>query len=346
MKVEKITLNSERNVELTAYIQEIGGEFSNIQKRPAIVILPGGGYSMCSDREADQVAYSYLKAGFQAFILRYSVKEHAVWPNPLNDYEDAMKLIIENADQWDVYADKIAVIGFSAGGHLAACGAIISNYPPNALILGYPVLREDVKFCNKDAPEVITKIHKKMCPCFIFSTFTDSLVPIENTTKFIDALAEKNIAFECHIYSFGEHGFSTGDSSLTYGFQLCPRAKNWVEDSIEWLRECFGDFSDNCLTEPQIVNNNSIVESDILSIDCTVGDLATNPDAMSILKPIYREVMTKMDKGGPKDTTEDRDVEAMMALMKNLKIRELFTNIHVPSETIDGVDAALKNIRK
>ena len=69
MKTETIVLNEERNVTLTAYIQETEGEFG-FSKRPAIMVLPGGGYAMCSDREADAVAVAYLKAGYQAFILK------------------------------------------------------------------------------------------------------------------------------------------------------------------------------------------------------------------------------------------------------------------------------------
>ncbi len=86
MKTEFITLNEERKVTLTAYLQEAGGEFGYISKRPAILILPGGGYQYCSDREADPVAMPYLKAGYQVFILRYSVKEHSQWPKPLEDW--------------------------------------------------------------------------------------------------------------------------------------------------------------------------------------------------------------------------------------------------------------------
>ena len=72
MKSQVIWLNKERNVSLTAYLQDAGGEFI-FDKRPAIIILPGGGYAMCSDREADPVAMAYLKAGYQAFVLRYTV---------------------------------------------------------------------------------------------------------------------------------------------------------------------------------------------------------------------------------------------------------------------------------
>ena len=68
MKTEVITLNAERNVTLTAYVQESGGEFF-FEKRPAMLVLPGGGYLYCSDREADPVAMAYLQAGYQVFIL-------------------------------------------------------------------------------------------------------------------------------------------------------------------------------------------------------------------------------------------------------------------------------------
>ena len=93
MEREFITLHEDRNVTLTAYVQAVGGEFGGIPKRPAVLILPGGGYQMCSDREADPIAFPYLKAGYQAFILRYSVGKDSVWPNPMNDYEEAMEQI-------------------------------------------------------------------------------------------------------------------------------------------------------------------------------------------------------------------------------------------------------------
>ncbi len=78
-------LNQERNVSLTAYIQGVGGEYRYVERRPAVLILPGSAYQYCSDRETDSVAYPFLRAGYQAFILRYSVKEYAVWPAPLKD---------------------------------------------------------------------------------------------------------------------------------------------------------------------------------------------------------------------------------------------------------------------
>ena len=73
MRTDTIILNEERNVSLTVYLQEVGGEFRGVGERPAVLVIPGGGYAMCSDREADPVTFPYLKAGYHAFILRYSL---------------------------------------------------------------------------------------------------------------------------------------------------------------------------------------------------------------------------------------------------------------------------------
>lgn len=78
MKAETIVLHEERNVTLTAYIQDAEGEFG-FAKRPAMLVLPGGGYAMCSDREADPVALAYSRAGYQTFVLRYTVTSKGKW---------------------------------------------------------------------------------------------------------------------------------------------------------------------------------------------------------------------------------------------------------------------------
>ena len=137
MRTEKLVLSESRNVNLTAYLQDVGGEFGYVTRRPAMLIVPGGGYEWCSDREADPVAFPYLQAGFQVFILRYSIEADAVWPRPLEDFEWAMETIRANADNWNLYPDKVAAIGFSAGGHLTACAASMAKNRPNAVILGY-----------------------------------------------------------------------------------------------------------------------------------------------------------------------------------------------------------------
>lgn len=283
MKTETIVLNPERNVSLTTYIQPVGGEFGQIERRPAVLVIPGGGYHFCSDREAEPVAFAYLKAGYQAFILRYSLNGQSVWPNPLDDYEQAMALIRQRADQWHVVRDRIAVVGFSAGGHLAACAATMSKHRPNAAILGYPVIDGDcVREYQRTAPDVVAHVDGNTCPCFVFATRTDNLVPAANTIHLIDALYQNEVAFESHIYSNGPHGLSTGDESIE-GNSFCDRYARWVADSIAWLDDVLGGVTPKGLAAPRFgpkVNGN---RERTLNLDCTLAHLMGNPAARALL---------------------------------------------------------------
>ena len=101
MKTIEVTLNEKRNVRLTAFIQDVGKEYRNITKRPGVLVIPGGGYMFCSDREAEPVALAYLNAGYDAFILRYTINEVGSWPDPLQDYEDAMEYFTEYFQETD-----------------------------------------------------------------------------------------------------------------------------------------------------------------------------------------------------------------------------------------------------
>ena len=246
MEQSRLILNEERNVSLTCYIQPVGGEYWGMTKRPAMIILPGGGYQYCSDREADPVAFPYLQAGYQVFILRYSLNENAVWDNPLKDYDQAYETICENAEKWFVDTDRIAVIGFSAGGHLAASAAVSAKHRPRAAILGYPVITTTIPW-NKSAPDPSKLVDDKTCPCFVFASRNDGTVPIQDSLNFLSALNEKGIPFETHIYSYANHGFSTCEPQINNRDWCCNRTADWVRDSIEWLRETVGDFNDGVL---------------------------------------------------------------------------------------------------
>jgi len=286
MQKEYIVLNETRKVSLTAYLQAAGGEFGGITARPAVLVIPGGGYHFCSDREADPVAFPYLKAGYQAFILRYSLNEQAAWPQPLEDYEQAMELILARAEEWHVVPDRIAVIGFSAGGHLAACAATMSRHRPAAAILGYPVIDGD---CARDylpsAPDVPSAVDRNTCPCFVFATRTDNLVPVANAVHMIDALCAQGIAFESHIYSNGAHGLSTGDPGVNRpGF--CSRYPSWVEDSISWLADVMGGMDSSGLTEPRFGGKINGNREKTLNLDCTLRYLAEHPEGKKILEEI------------------------------------------------------------
>ncbi len=253
MKSTVIILNQERNVTLTCYIQHIVSENNSVFKRPAIIVIPGGGYQYCSQREADPAAFPYLAAGYQAFVLNYTVGKNTVWPLPLDDYEMAVELIKSNAEEWEIDTSRIAVIGFSAGGHLAAAAATMSKCRPAACILGYPVITEETaKVYCPTAPGIPENVDENTCPCFIFSSRTDGTVPINDTVRLVDALTKHDIPYECHIYAFANHGFATCESCVQNRNWICTRTPDWVRDSIEWLKDTIGDFNNGVLGPRQI----------------------------------------------------------------------------------------------
>lgn len=331
METKFFVLNEERNVNLTAYLQPVGGEFRSILQRPAVLILPGGGYHFCSDREADPVAFPYLKAGYHAFILRYSLGDQAVWPNPLRDYEQAMSMIREHSEDWHIEPQRIAVIGFSAGGHLAACAATMSKNRPNAAILGYPVITgETVHDYLPSAPDAAKAVDSKTCPCFVFATRTDNLVPVENSLHFLTALEKHDIAFESHIYSNGPHGLSTGDESLDATGSCC-RYSAWVADSISWLNDVLGGFSDQGLTDPRFgaaINGN---RDKTLNLDCTIQYLLANPEACALLSFLSQ--------------TQDGDTPFPSAAKKVITLRECLSFAGIGEEELQAIETRLKAIK-
>ncbi len=271
MTLEKIYLTEDKRVTLTAYIQECSKEIAISGFRPSVLVCPGGGYCFTSDREAEPIALAYLAKGFNAFVLRYSVGEYASYPTPLVELSKAMKIIRNNAEKWYCDPDRIAVCGFSAGGHLVATlgtlwndeyiqkesGCTNGENKPNALILGYPVITSGIyshagsinmllqkdlnneELKNKLSCEKNVGIHTP--PTFIFHTFTDNAVPVENALLFSSALAKANVPFELHIFQDGAHGLALSNH-CTYVVpdNLNEDAEKWMELSISWLWNLFG----------------------------------------------------------------------------------------------------------
>lgn len=341
MKIEQIVLNQARNVTLTAMVQDVGGEFRGVTARPAVLILPGGGYMFCSDREAEPVALPFLTAGFQAFVLRYSVGEYARWPQPLEDYEQAMSLIRERADDWHVIADKIAVIGFSAGGHLAGAAAVMSVNRPNAAILGYAVLkRETALEVGVEIPGIAELVDEKTCPCFLFATRTDSAVPIQNTLDMLNALNRFQTGFECHIYGYGPHGFSTADHSLVGRSVLLPeRAGDWVGDSIAWLRDVFGDIRADGMSEPVCRAHINADREDWLNLDCSVQRIYGNPAARQALAAEFAVMEDKLVRFAP-----GMSFEEMMQAVGRMTLRDLLMERGLLVDRLAGMEKALRKI--
>ena len=233
-------------------------------KRGAGIVCPGGGYHFTSAREAEQIAIKFNSAGFHAFILYYSTAPNK-HPQPILDISRAMNIIKENADTWKVDSLKIAVCGFSAGGHLAASLAVNFDKPylknvagidtslirPEALILAYPVITPG-EFAHKGSfinllgenpsEELLqeTSLEKQVSsetpPSFIWHTFQDKAVPVENSLFFANALRKNNVPFELHIYPEGGHGLSLATKETG---TVIPHVATWMNLCIEWLDNQF-----------------------------------------------------------------------------------------------------------
>jgi len=259
MKVVKYNLSDDGSVYLTGYIQEPSKELKTVATRPAVLVLPGGAYLFTSDREAEPIALAYAAQGFQAFVLRYSVGSRAVGCKPLKEASDAMGIIRANAEEWYVIPNKIAVCGFSAGGHLAAWVGLKGENRPNAMILAYPaveLVKEGMTHdgivrillgenYTREEAEKLNLYHYvdgNAIPMFCWHTVEDLLVDVNGVLRFISKYAEYKRPFECHIFQQGEHGLSLALPITANGRMSMAdsHAAKWFEMSVEWLYRTFG----------------------------------------------------------------------------------------------------------
>ncbi len=341
MKTLEIMIHKDRNVRLTALLQEVGGEFTGIARRPAVIVLPGGAYSVCSDREADPVALEFARMGYQAFILRYTVRateKDLIWPHPVNDYDEAFELIRANADEWYVDMDRIAVCGFSAGGHLAACAATVAKNRPRAAILGYPAILEDVcAFCAPGLNLPAQEIDTKTPPCFIMAARDDTMVNVKNATAFANALNDHGVNFELHIYSYGGHGFTNGSQWVNRN-SMSRGARRWMEDATRFLEEVWGQFTPAGFTEPEISCCCGHDYESYLSVNCTMLHLEKYSEQLQL---VIGQEMAAINSA-----IQARGYEgpAAMYIKSMFTMKGLLGMVGMAAEQIDEIDHRLRKI--
>lgn len=337
METKTIVLHEDRAVTLTCFLQPVEGEFG-FPKRPAMVVLPGGGYEICSEREADPVALAYSQAGYQTFILRYTLKKNGLWPCPLEDYDEAIDLIKKHADEWHVDTDRIAVAGFSAGGHLAACAATMARNKPAAAVLVYtPTLQEMADLCQSDIPLPHEHVDADTSPCFFAAARDDRVVDIRNTLTLEMALAEHGVPFESHIYAYGGHGFSTGEPWVVTS-TVCPRLTGWVSDSVEWLGEVMGSLTYSGFTEPCDLISTNGDNAPILSVMISVDHARKQAgEAQVVLSPVFESIRQVAKERG-------FSYEALLDAVGPNTLREVMETMQYDDETIKMLDAKLHAI--
>lgn len=250
---------------LTVYAQDMNPEINRKDKLlPAILVCPGGGYSYVSAREAEPIAMKFLPWGFHIFVLTYSVAPNH-FPTQIRQAAAAMELIHANADAWGVDTNRIAIMGFSAGGHLAChysnCyddpavrEVFPDSKPVNACVLTYPVITADPKYRHggsiinvsghsEPTPEDIeyfslnNRVTPRTPPTFLWHTAADQLVPVINSLLYAQALAENKVSFAMRVYPRGAHGLATADDQTCTTLQYPESEANaWITDAAKWLK--------------------------------------------------------------------------------------------------------------
>lgn len=244
---------------LTVYLRDSCERMPSVIDRPLVLVVPGGGYTHVSAREGDPVALQFAAAGYHTAMLDYAICGKARDYLPLCQLAEALGLVRQHAGEWHVLPEKIAVCGFSAGGHLALSGAVLdvpgaSTQPrPNAVILGYPVVTAG-QYAHRGSFVQLTgsedmsaqrafgledKITPAAPPMFVWATMEDETVPVENTLLLAGALRRAGVPCEVHLFEKGVHGTSISTAEVD---RPSRHRHHWVELAVEWLNDTF-DFS-------------------------------------------------------------------------------------------------------
>lgn len=266
MKFEKWNVAGEGSQEYAAlytYILDDSPEFA-IEKRPMVIVCPGGGYGMTSDREAEIVAMQFLSFGYHAAVLRYSVTP-SVYPAAVLELGRSISLVRAHAGEWKVDADKIVVSGFSAGGHMVASYCVAWNQKwiaealseenaqlkPGGMILGYPVVTAGEYAHQGSIQNLLGKeyegrkeemslenlVNEDVPRTFIWHTYEDDAVPVQNSLLMVNALVARHIPTEFHMFEKGAHGLSLANriTESASGFGIQPGCEKWIDLVHQWM---------------------------------------------------------------------------------------------------------------
>ena len=231
------------------------------RRRPAALIIGGGGYSYVSEREKEPVAVRFLAKGYNVFVLEYSC---APLHFPVQLIEGCMSIayIRENAVSLGVDVEHIVAAGFSAGGHLAgmlatmygdeevisALGNRAELCRPDAVVLSYPVITSGSKAHESSIENISggnTELKKRLSlekrvtaqssPAFIWCTAADSAVPAENSLLMAKACLDAGVPCELHMFEEGPHGLSVCNEETSADGAVWPAVEKWLDLAFVWL---------------------------------------------------------------------------------------------------------------
>lgn len=236
------------------------------EKSPAVLIAPGGGYDFISKREGDPIAVAFIARGYIACVLNYSTdpKRHRIhYPTPQLEMLAAVDFIVRHCDRYSIDPSQVGVIGFSAGGHLAATYAYkyleianligiedAAHLRPKALCLCYPVITL-VKNTHSGTKENITGSNPLLCeelsaelhvgedypPTFIWTTAEDNDVDPISTVSMDKALTDAGVFHRTIIYPHGNHGLALATELTSLDGKVYPDVAGWVDEFDRFFKE-------------------------------------------------------------------------------------------------------------
>lgn len=260
---------------LYTYLWDTSEELAYGEKRPLILMCPGGSYQRTSDRESEPIALTFAAMGYHVAVLRYSCGEGVCYPTALLQLAKAVTMIRENAEKWGVLEDRIIIQGCSAGGHLAASLGVYwkkkeklweileadsQKVKPNGLMLSYPVITTgEYAHCpsfewllgrafsdsQKEGLLEEQSLEKQVCEdvpvTFLWHTLADDAVPVENSLLFLSALRKFQVPVEFHLYPEGGHGLALSNRlTMRKGGAGTERmCESWVSLAKTWLSYYF-----------------------------------------------------------------------------------------------------------
>ena len=306
MKIITVTLAPNQAV-LTCYLQDQSPKMPNAAIRPAMLVVPGGGYQYCSDREGEPVALAYMAQGFNAFVLRYTADATTPIDKALQDGAAAMDYLRANAAELEIDPQQIAAVGFSAGGHLVASLTVAGRQEPDLHAL-----------VDDDTP-----------PTFLFATQGDALVPVKNSLVFADALADHSIPFALHIFPTGAHGISlaTACTSGPEASRVNPATAQWLPMSVDFLQKLWGCLG---VTAPDTELAAQLAAGP-LSLNMPVRRLMKNPQASALLQAVLGDMWQAIVSN---------------PLSQGISLREIsgFLQAALPESALNQLDAQLAKI--
>lgn len=248
---------------LQAYLREPDPKLT--QKRfPAVIIVPGGGYTHIPKAQSETLALAFVARGFQAFFLRYHFNNEnpPLLPQPIYDLGAAIRQLRQHAQKWYINPDQVAAAGFSVGGHIVSLyngswqrswlqqnlhsdadtlklNAAILSYPVIRLTAGWPTSKEKLASIAAQPDKFAADqfVNPQCAPTFIWHTADDNLVPVKNSLLYLAALNQFQVPFEAHIFHHGPHGLALANAQTAWKPDANqPHVAHWLDLATEWLQ--------------------------------------------------------------------------------------------------------------